>query len=78
MNPVDIIRLMKSGNPQQALSQMISNNPQITNNPMAKNAIEMYQNGNTQGLKTMAENLCKEKGITTEQAKQQIMSIFNR
>ena len=66
MNPVELIRLIKSGNPQQVLSQMMNSNPQISNNPMAQNAIKMYQNGDTQGLKMLAENLCREQGITTK------------
>lgn len=45
MNPVELIRLIKSGNPQQVLSQMMNSNPQISNNPMAKNAIQMYKMG---------------------------------
>jgi hypothetical protein len=56
----------------------MNSNPQISNNPMAKNAIQMYQNGDTQGLKTLAENLCREQGITTDEAKQRVLSIFNR
>lgn len=44
---------------------------------MAKNAMQMYQSGDTGGLKTMAENLCKERGITVDEAKQKVMSMFN-
>lgn len=60
---------------QAILNQMI-NSPQVQNNPMAKNAMQMYQNGDTNGLKSMAENLCKERGITIDEAKQKIMSVF--
>lgn len=62
---------------QRMLSQMMKS-PQVQNNPMARNAMEMYQSGDTQGLKSMAENLCKERGITTDQAKQMILNMFNR
>ena len=61
---------------QMILNQMI-NSPQMQNNPMAKNAMQMYQSGDTVGLKTMAENLCKERGITVDEAKQKVMSMFN-
>ena len=40
MNPINLIQMMKCGNPQQIVMQMM-NNPQIANNPMAKNMIEM-------------------------------------
>lgn len=44
---------------------------------MAQNAMQMIQSGNTQGLKSMAENMCKERGITVEQAKEEVMKLFN-
>lgn len=64
--------------PMQIMMNKMMNSPQIQNNPMARNAMQMYQNGDTQGLKNMAENLCRERGITTEQAKQMVMKMFNR
>ena len=73
MNPFQMIGAMK--NPQIFLQQMM-NNSQITQNPMAKNAMEMYQKGDTKGLQAMAENLCKEKGISVDDVKSQIMAQF--
>ena len=64
-------------NPAQLLLNQMMNSPQVQNNPMAKNAMQMYQSGDTGGLKTMAENLCKERGITVDEAKQKVMSMFN-
>lgn len=77
MNPINIIQMMKSGNPQQVIQSMIESNPNIQNNPLAQNAMKMYQNGDTRGLQNMAENMCKERGITVDRAKQQIMGMFN-
>ena len=62
-------------NPQAFIQQMM-NNSQIMRNPMAKNAMEMYQKGDTQGLQAMAENLCKERGTTVDDIKSQIMAQF--
>ena len=59
-------------NPAQLLLNQMMNSPQVQNNPMAKNAMQMYQSG-----ETMAENLCKERGITVDEAKQKVMSMFN-
>lgn len=73
-NPFQMMQAAK--NPQQFLNQMI-NNSQAMQNPMARNAIEMYQNGDTTGLKNMAENLCREHGITIDQAKNMVMGMFN-
>ena len=78
MNPINIIQMMTSGNPQQAIQNIIERNPSIQNNPLAQNAMKMYQNGDTSGLQNMAENMCKERGITVDQAKQQVMGIFNK
>ena len=78
MNPINIIQMMTSGNPQQAIRSIIESNPNIQNNPLAQNAIKMYQNGDTRGLQNMAENMCKERGITVDQAKQQVIGMFNK
>lgn len=78
MNPINIIQMMTSGNPQQAIQNIIESNPNIQNNPLAQNAMKMYQNGDTNGLQNMAENMCKERGITVDQAKQQVIGMFNK
>ena len=73
INPIQLIQAMK--NPQAFMQQMM-NNSQVMRNPMAKNAIQMYQNGDAKGLQTMAENLCKERGTTVDDVKSQIMAQF--
>ena len=78
MNPINIIQMMTSGNTQQAIQNIIESNPNIQNNPLAQNAMKMYQNGDTKGLQNMAENMCKERGITVDQAKQQVIGMFNK
>lgn len=61
--------------PQQFLQSMIGNS-QVMQNPMAKNAMEMAQNGNMQGIEQMARNLCKEKGLNADDVFNQIKSRF--
>ena len=73
MNPFQMLGAMK--NPQAFIQQMM-NNSQIMQNPMAKNAMEMAQNGNTQGVEQMARNLCKEKGLNADDVFNQIKSRF--
>lgn len=70
MNPLQLIQSMK--NPQAFINQMMNNN-QIMGNPMAKNAMDLLQKGDTQGLQKMAENLAKEKGTTVDEVKNNIM-----
>ena len=73
MNPFQMLGAMK--NPQAFIQQMM-NNSKVLQNPIAKNAMEMYQKGDTQGLQAMAENLAKERGATVDDMKSQIMAQF--
>lgn len=66
MNLLNIFQMDKNGNPQQFMQSMIENS-QIMQNPMAKNTIEMAQNGDMDGIEQMARNLCKEKGINADE-----------
>ena len=73
MNPFQMLGAMK--NPQAFMRQMM-NNSQVMRNPMAKNAMEMAQNGNMQGIEQIARNLCKEKGLNADDVFNQIKSRF--
>ena len=73
MNPFQMLGAMK--NPQAFIQQMM-NNGKVMQNPIAKNAMEMYQKGDTKGLQAMAENLAKERGTTVDDMKSQIMAQF--
>ena len=73
MNPLQFVQAMR--NPQEFMQKMMKNS-QVMQNPMAKNALEMYKNGDTKGLKAMAENLAKERGTTVDDMKSQIMAQF--
>ena len=73
MNPLQFVQAMR--NPQEFMQKMMKNS-QVMQNPMAKNAIEMYQKGDTKGLQAMAENLAKERGTTVDDMKSQIMAQF--
>ena len=73
MNPLQFMKAMR--NPQEFMKQAM-NNSDIMSNPIAKNALEMYQNGDTQGLQAMAENLAKERGTTPQQVQEIIKKQF--
>lgn len=73
---MQIVQMFRGGNPQQFIQQIMGNS-QIMDNPMAKNVIDMAQNGNMQGIEQMARNLCKEKGLDADQVMQQIKSRFD-
>lgn len=76
-NPLGMMfQMMRGGgNPQQIIGQMMNNN-QLMQNPMIKNAMQMYQKGDTKGLQNMAENLAKEKGMNVDDVKNNVMQQF--
>lgn len=76
-NPLAMMFQMMRGsrNPQQILNQMMGNS-QFANNPMAKNAMSMLQNGDIKGVQNMAENLAKERGTTVDDVKNNIIQQF--
>ena len=73
MNPLQFVQAMR--NPQEFMQKMMDNS-QVMQNPMAKNAIEMAQQGNMQGIEQIARNLCKEKGLNADDVFNQIKSGF--
>lgn len=74
MNNIGI--LMQAMRNPQAFLQQAMNNSQIMQNPLTKNALEMYQRGDKDGINKMAENLCKERGLKPEEVINQIKSQF--
>ena len=58
-------------NPQMLLQQAMQ-----SANPIVKNAIELYQKGDKNGLNELMNNLCKEKGVKPEDIMSQIKSQF--
>ena len=70
-NPLQFVQAMR--NPQVFMQQAM-NNSQIMQNPIGRNAIEMYQKGDIKGINELANNLCKEKGTSYEEMAKQIKS----
>jgi hypothetical protein len=66
--------IMQAMRNPQAFMQQAMNNSQIMQNPISRNAIEMYQKGDIKGINELANNLCKEKGISYEEMAKQIKS----
>ena len=50
-------------------------NPTLSNNPIVQNATRMLQNGDSEGLRIMAQNLMKERGINESEMFQMIKNI---
>lgn len=74
MNNIGML-MQAARNPQAFIQQAMQNN-QIMSNPIAKNALEMYQKGDIEGINNLANNLCNERGIKPEEAVKHIQSMF--
>lgn len=72
-NPFQMMRAMQ--NPQQMMQALLSNS-QLMRDPRAQRAMSLIQTNDTQGLKEMAENMCREYGVSAEEMKNQIMQTF--
>lgn len=72
-NPFNFMQFIS--NPQEFLRNAMNNN-QIMSNPMAKNAIELCQKGDTEGLQNLARNMCKERGINADEAIKQLKKQY--
>ena len=72
----NLIQMLQAMRNPQAFIQQAMNNSQVMQNPISRNAIEMYQRGDKNGLNELANNLCKENGINRKDYEKQIMSQF--
>lgn len=54
-------------NSQMLVNMILNQNPQLRNNPIVSNAINMISSGNMQGLNTLVNNVCQERGIDMSQ-----------
>ena len=70
----NVVNLVKAFRNPQVFMQQAMNNSQFMQNPISRNAIEMYQKGDKDGLNKLADNLCKEKNINREDFEKQIKS----
>lgn len=76
INPMQLMQMMRGGNPQQMIQQLMGNS-QIMQNPMAKNAIQMAQKNDVKGIEQMARNICKEKGLNPDNILNQLRKQLN-
>ncbi len=59
------------GNPQQFLSSLVSNTA-CMQNPIMKNAMDLYKKGDSKGLENLVNNVAKNKGTSVDEIKKQI------
>ena len=59
----------------QAMLQQAMNSPQVMNNPILKNAIDMAQRGDTKGLEELTRNVGRERGVAVDQLMKQFTNF---
>ena len=59
----------------QAMIQQDMNSPQVMNNPILKNAIDMAQRGATKGLEELTRNVGRERGVDVDQLMKQFTNF---
>lgn len=64
---------MNSFNPQQMAMQMLGSN----NSPLARNLMNMAQNGDVKGIEQIARNMMKEKGLDFDKEFASFRNRFN-
>lgn len=79
MNPMQMFQMIRQvNNPNQVMQYMRQMNPQgyeqFINSDMYKNAVQMNQNGNMNGLQSLVRNAYQNKGMNL----QQMMQMFGR
>lgn len=75
INPMQIMQMIRGGNPQQAIMSMMRQ--QAGDNPVLNNAINMAEKGDIDGLKNLAHNLGKENGIDVDSKFNEIKNQFD-
>lgn len=61
-NMIDFIKVVKQGNPQAFVMNVLQQDAQ-KGNPIAVNLIQMINSGDSRGIEQVARNIAKEKGL---------------
>ena len=74
INPMQIMQMLRGGNPQQAIMNAMRN--QAGRNPVLNNALDMAEKQDAKGLEQLARNLCESNGVNADDMVKQIKSRF--
>lgn len=70
-NPMQLMNMIKSKNPQEVIISIIGNK-----NPMMNNLMNLAKSGNKTEIENIARNMCKEKGIDFDKEFSSFMENF--
>ena len=74
-NMIDFIKVVKQGNPQAFVMNVLQQDAQ-KGNPIAVNLIQMINSGDSRGIEQVARNIAKEKGIDFDKEFNSFKQIF--
>jgi hypothetical protein len=75
INPLQLIGIIKKGNPQQIAQQLIQQN--FSNNPMMMNLYQMGVSGNYKGVENFARQYLKQQGKDLDQEMANFAQFLN-
>lgn len=64
-------------NPLEIAMRMMQNNPAIAKDPEKQRMLQVLQNGSPKEQEQLARELCQARGVTPEDAMQQVRGFFN-
>ena len=74
LNPMQLLGMLKSGNPQEVATQIIQQN--FSSDPMMQNLLKMAQSGNEQGIKQFATQFFSSQGRDFNSEMNNLMSAL--
>lgn len=74
MNPMQLMMMLKNGNPREVATQIIQNN--YPNDPNMQNLLRMGEQGDTQSLQRIAENMLGRQGKNFSAEMQNLMQTI--
>lgn len=76
LNPLQLLSMLKSGNPQQVATQIIEQN--FSSDPLMQNLLNMAKSGNEQGVKQFANQFFKNQGTSLDSEMNNLMNAIKQ
>lgn len=76
LNPLQLMMMLRGGNPQQIAQQIIQQN--YPNNPMMQQLLNLGQQGDVQSLQKIAQQICAQQGCNFETEMSNLMSMLGQ
>lgn len=75
LNPMEMLSMLKNGNPQAVATQIINNN--YPNDPFFQKLLELGKSGNNQAINQFAQDYFNKQGKNINQELNSLMSLIN-